>query len=71
MLENGLLILVIILILLTILLIIFCIPILIQIWRVSKDNDCYLADIESEFAVNIEKYGRDYRKCQQLHIVDE
>ncbi|KQC10849.1 MAG: hypothetical protein APR62_11125 [Smithella sp. SDB] len=33
MLENGLLILVIILILL----IIFCIPILIQIWRVSKD----------------------------------
>jgi len=37
MLENGLLILVIILILLTILLIIFCIPILIQIWRVSKD----------------------------------
>ena len=57
-LEIGLVILVIILILL----VIFCIPILLQIWRISKDISDDFANIKSKFACDIEKSGRDYHK---------
>ena len=61
-LEIALLILVSILIVL----VIFCIPVILQIWRITKDLINYPSDFKSKLAFNIEKYGRDYHKCKQF-----